>query len=79
MIYTIYYIINDKEFYSFSSIQVTDDMLDIKDATEYVPRYAEYAGHYCTGSIDSQFARIDLQTYCDQMNEPSYFDTRWSS
>mgnify|MGYP003109004850 FL=1 len=79
--YTIYYIMNVNDHYSFNSIQISEDDLYCWDngPQDHVPFGTEYAGHYRTGSLDSTLSRIDLEAYCDRMNEPSYYDTRWSN
>jgi len=74
---------NVNDHYSFNSIQINEDDLYCSgfsgEPCDYVPTYGEYAGHYRTGSLDSALARIELEAYCDRMNEPSYYNTRWSN
>jgi hypothetical protein len=73
MIYTIYYIIEDNNFYTFSSIQITKDSFNFKNPSEHIPKYGEYCGYYPTGSSDSFWAKDDIQHYCNQRNNPSQY------
>ncbi len=78
--YTIYYIIDNDNQITFSSLRVNAKVLETQRPQDLVPKGTEYAGHYVSNSEKSIDAIGDLRSYCDQRNnQSSWFDTRWSN
>jgi hypothetical protein len=78
MTMTIYYITESSVgYYSFNTVQVSSEVLGTSDGSEYIPEDSEYAGIYISGSVDSYIAKLDIESYCDRMNDGSWFDTRF--
>ena len=77
---TIYYIIEGRGEYTFSSVRVNTKVLETQRPQDLVPKGTAYAGHYVSNSEESIDAIGDLRSYCDQRNdESSWFDTRWTN
>jgi hypothetical protein len=77
---TIYYIIEGRGEYTFSSVRVNTKVLETQRPQDLVPKGTEYAGHYLSNSDESISAIGDLRSYCDQLNnESSWWNTSWAN